>query len=312
MLRDYFDVQVNGYGGIDYNSDNLTADALHRSCEALERDGNTGILATVITDKIERMCHRLANIVRHREHDPLAKRMIQGIHIEGPFINPQPGYRGAHPEDSIHPTNAEEMKQLLEAAGGLTRLVTIAPEVDPGMRVTRSLVNQGITVSAGHSNATIDELRQAIDAGVTMYTHLGNGCPMQMHRHDNIIQRVLSLPQMRWISFICDGAHIPLFALGNYIRLAGVERTVITTDAMAMAGQGPGRYTIGRWTVDVGDDLVPWAPDKSHLLGSGVTMPRSYDNLLKAGVSAGDLKRIMCENPRRCCGLDRAVAAGRM
>ena len=85
------------------------------------------------------------------------------------------------------------MKRLLDAAGGLTKVVTLAPERDPGFRVTRMLARKNVIVSAGHSDASVDQLQAAIDAGLAMFTHLGNGCPMQMHRHDNIIQRVLSL-----------------------------------------------------------------------------------------------------------------------
>src|SRR5690606_2198311 len=97
-----------------------------------------------------------------------------------------------HPADAIHPANCGDMQQLLDAGGGLVRLVTLAPERDPGLTVTKMLARQGIIVSGGHSDATIDQLDEAIDAGLSMWTHLGNGCPLQMHRHDNVIQRVLS------------------------------------------------------------------------------------------------------------------------
>ena len=115
------------------------------------------------------------------------------------------------------------------------RLVTLAPERDPGLKVTRWLAGQAILVSAGHCDASTDQLRAAIDAGLSMFTHLGNGCPTTLHRHDNIIQRVLSLRKRLTISFIADGVHVPAAALGNYLRLAGVDRSIVVTDAITAA-----------------------------------------------------------------------------
>ncbi|MDF2441064.1 MAG: N-acetylglucosamine-6-phosphate deacetylase, partial [Abditibacteriota bacterium] len=180
----YFDLQVNGYAGVDFNQDHLDADQLHRACQQLANDQVDGILATIITDDVEVMARRLSVLATLRAADPLAQRVIWGIHIEGPFLNEQAGYRGAHPLDAIRPADADVMKRLLDAAQGLTRLVTLAPERDAGSKVTRLLCDGGVRVAAGHSDATWDELNAAIEAGLTMFTHLGNGCPMQLPRHD--------------------------------------------------------------------------------------------------------------------------------
>src|SRR3990170_7833301 len=118
----HFDLQVNGYGGVDFNKDGLTADELHRACARLEADGVSGFLATIITEQVDLMCGRLATLVALCDKDPLAKRLIAGFHIEGPFINETDGYRGAHPRDAIRPAAVDEMSRLLDAAGGLTRL----------------------------------------------------------------------------------------------------------------------------------------------------------------------------------------------
>jgi N-acetylglucosamine-6-phosphate deacetylase len=304
MSPGYFDLQVNGYAGVDFNKDDLTPDELHRACRRLRDDGVGGILATVITEDVSRMAVRLANLARHRERDPLAREMIPGFHIEGPFLNETPGYRGAHPVDAIHPADPDEMKRLLDAAGGSARLVTLAPERDPGLRVTRLLSDAGVVVSAGHCDPTRDQLDAAIDAGLRMFTHLGNGCPMQVHRHDNVIQRVLSLADRLWVCFIADGAHVPFFALRNYLKVAGPERTIVVSDAVAPAGLGPGRYTFGRWDLLIGDDLVARAPDGSHLIGSAVTMARQAENLRdRIGLTAGQVALLTRDNPRRAIGL---------
>src|SRR5688500_18366672 len=129
---EYFDLQVNGYGGVDFNTDDLTAEQLHRACEKLHADGVAGILATIITEKVDLMCARLRRLVELRERDPLATKIIAGIHIEGPFISAKNGYRGAHPLDAVMDANTETTKRLIDACGGLLRVMTLAPERDPG------------------------------------------------------------------------------------------------------------------------------------------------------------------------------------
>lgn len=301
--RAYFDLQVNGYAGVDFNQDGLDAESLHRACERIEADGVAGFLATIITDDLDAMCGRLSILASLRDADSLARRLIAGVHIEGPFLNEADGYRGAHPRDAIRSADVESMARLLDAANGLTRIVTLAPERDPGCAVTRLLASQGIIVSAGHTDATLDQLQQAIDAGLSMFTHVGNGCPMQMHRHDNIIQRALSLADRLWLCFIADGAHIPFAALGNYLKLANEDRTAIVTDAIAPAGLGPGRYRFGRWDLVIGEDMVPRAPDQSHLVGSGITMKQNAANLRQAlGLSEAVVRKLTLENPRIAIG----------
>ncbi len=296
----YFDLQVNGYGGVDFNQDNLTAEQLHAACEKLAADGVAGILATIITERLEKMFLRLRNLTSLRAVDPLAAKMIVGFHIEGPFLNPEPGFRGAHPADAIQPATEDAAQRLLEAGSGLVRLVTLAPEQDPGSRVIRLLTNGGVIVAAGHCNSSLEQLRAAIDAGASMFTHLGNGCPAQLPRHDNIIQRALSLHEQLWLCFIADGVHVPFPALGNYLRAASLNRVIVVTDAIAPAGLGPGRYALGRWTLQIGPDMVARSPDGSHLVGAAITMRQSEENLQNnLGLSADQCRRLLVENPQR-------------
>lgn len=296
----YVDLQVNGYAGVDFNQDDLPEAELHRACELLREDGVAGILATIITDEIPRMSARLARLADIRRRDPLVRDVVWGLHIEGPFINETPGYVGAHPAQAVRAGDVGAMKQLLDVADGLTRLVTLAPERDPGMEVTRYLAGQKIIVSAGHCNPSVDQLRAAIDAGLSMFTHLGNGCPVQLDRHDNIIQRVLSLRDHLTLCFIADGAHIPYMALRNYLDLAGFDRTVIVTDAMAAARLGPGRYAIGAQVAVIGEDLIARSPNGPHLVGSTATMLRMDGQMReKLGLSAVEVEQLVCRNPRR-------------
>ncbi len=296
----YIDLQVNGYGGVDFNGPDLNAEALHRACAKLLADGVSGILATVITDEIESMEQRLARLVSFREQDSLIADMILGVHIEGPFINELAGFVGAHPPTAVRSANLRTMHRLLDAAKGLTSIVTLAPERDPEFKVTRMLAENNICVSAGHCDASLDQLNGAIDAGLSMFTHLGNGCPLQMHRHDNIIQRALSRSDRLWIGLIADGVHVPWPALGNYLSAAGDDRCVVVSDAISAAGLGPGSYKLGEQNVIVDSTGATWSADRSHLVGSSCPMHIAAKNLKQhCDLSDEQIANLTRRNPQK-------------
>ncbi len=155
----YFDLQVNGYRGVDFNADDLTADDCHRACQSLRDDGVAGALATITTDSLERMTARVSRLAELRSQDSLVRELLHGIHVEGPFLNETPGYIGAHPAEYARLADPDFARRLLDAADGALRLVTLAPERDPGLRTTRYLAKQGVVVSAGHCDPSLDELR---------------------------------------------------------------------------------------------------------------------------------------------------------
>jgi N-acetylglucosamine-6-phosphate deacetylase len=294
-----FDLQVNGYNGADFNSDDLTLDSLHAACLALEEDGCEGILVTYITEEIEVLCRRLARIVQWRHQDEVVARVVRGFHIEGPFISPENGYRGAHPLSAVRPASKEAAQQLLEAGDGLVRLITLAPEQDPGARVTSFLADQGVVVSAGHCNPTLEQIEEAIDQGLSMVTHLGNACPLQMHRHDNVIQRFLSVSDRVWCCFIADGVHVPPHTLKNYLRCTGTDRAIAVTDAISAARLGPGRYRLAGWELEIGQDGIARSPGGDHFVGSTATMPKLEEVLTEqVGLSASEVHRLVEVNPR--------------
>lgn len=301
-ITGFYDIQVNGYAGVDFNRNNMSANDLHRACAQLKKDGVAGILATVITADFENMKTRLANIVKYQAEDPLIKEIVSGIHIEGPFLNSDRGYRGAHPEECMFDADPERVEELLEAAGGITKIVTLAPEKDNNMKVTRLLADKGITVSAGHCHPSLEQLHKAIDAGLSMFTHFGNGIPNDLRRHYNILQRVLSVREHLWICYIADGIHVPYFALKNYMDLTGIEHSIITSDCMAAAGAPPGRYTISHIELEVGEDGVVREPGKENFAGSSATMKKCYDNLTNGlGISDADAHILTVDNPKKIC-----------
>ena len=295
-MSGYIDLQVNGYGGVDFNADSLDGDALHATCQRLRADGVARILATIITDALPVMERRLRSIAALRGADPLTAEVITGIHIEGPFLNETPGYIGAHPAEQARPADADAMQRLLDAAGGLTRIVTLAPERDPDLRVTRMLADAGVVVSAGHCDPTLEQLDAAIEAGLSMVTHLGNGCPPLLPRHDNFIQRVLARSSHLRVGLIADGYHLPPFVLSNLLQALG-DSAFIVSDAMAAAGLGPGSYELAGQPVVVGDELVPWSADRSHFVGSACPIRRMADVLRGIEVPDAEIHQLTVDRP---------------
>jgi len=296
----YFDLQVNGYAGVDFNSKKLTPEQLHFACEKLVDDNVEGIFATIITDDFNDMNFKIRNLASIIEKSKFIKSIIQGIHIEGPFLNPEKGYRGAHPEQHIVPGNLDKVKEMTECGGGMIKLFTLAPEVDAGFELTKYLTKNNIVVSAGHTNASLDQLFGCIDNGLKMFTHLGNGSPSILPRHDNIINRVFSLADKLFICFIADGIHLPEFVLKNYLKFADINRSIIVTDAMAAASAPPGVYSVSHIKVRVGEDKIVKEIGKENLAGSAITMIESEKFLAeKIGFNQSDLDKLLFSNAKK-------------
>jgi N-acetylglucosamine-6-phosphate deacetylase len=243
-------------------------------------------------------------MVRLREKDELARRVIAGFHVEGPFLNPTPGYIGAHEPEHVRPACLEDAQAILDAGTGLVKLLTLAPEQDSGAVVTKFLVEQGVVVSAGHCDPSLDQLKEAIDGGLSMVTHFGNGCPIELPRHDNVLQRFLSLREHLWFCFIPDGVHIDFFALKNYLDLVGIDRSIMTSDAISAATLGPGLHEISGISVEVDEDGVARRPGSPNLAGSTVTMTGILCNLSQdLGLSGEAITALVDRNPRTALGL---------
>ena len=299
-----FDLQVNGYAGTDFCSSSLNAEQLHHACRALADDGVDGVLATLITDDLQSLVVKLSNLVRLREEDEFASQVIAGFHIEGPFLNPSLGYVGAHEPEHVRPACLEDAQALLDAGSGLVKLLTLAPEQDSEAVVTKFLVEQGVVVSAGHCDPSLDQVKAAIDGGLSMVTHFGNGCPVELTRHDNILQRFLALREHLWFCFIPDGVHVDFYALKNYLDLVGIDRSIMTTDAISAATLGPGMYEISGISVEVDEDGVARRPGSPNLAGSTVTMACILRNLSQEiGLSEEEIIALVDRNPRIALGL---------
>ena len=301
----FFDLQINGYAGIDFNSLSLKPEELHYACESLKEDGVDKVLLTIITDSVNRMCSKLKNITRFLESDTFCQSLIAGFHIEGPFLNEEKGYIGAHPKKHAIVANNEDMMRIIESSGGLTKLVTLAPERDPNNNVTKLLQNIGVKIAAGHCNPSMDQLKSSIDSGLDIFTHIGNGCPILLNRHDNIIQRVLSLSDKIWITFIADGIHIPFSTLKNYLQIIPISRAIAVTDAIAGAKYGSGEFTLGQKKIKVDIDGSTIDSKNNNFAGSTLTFPLIKSNLKEhLNLKDNTIDLITNHNPRKAVPID--------
>jgi N-acetylglucosamine-6-phosphate deacetylase len=272
------DLQINGYGGIDFQRDDLSVDDLLRVARKLRADGCTRFLLTLITDEWQKLIERLRLVKRLRAQSPELQAAIAGWHIEGPFLSPEPGFHGAHnPAWMLDPT-PERIRELRALTGDDPLLLTLAPERNGAIEAISLAVSLGIKISLGHTNASPEVLRRAAQAGATAFTHLGNGCPRELDRHDNIIWRVLETPGLT-VSVIPDKIHVspPLFRLMH--RALAPDAIYYTTDAMSAAGAPPGRYHLGAVEVEVGVDQIVRQPGKTNFAGSAL---RPIDGVIRA------------------------------
>lgn len=263
-----FDVQVNGYAGVDFQRDNLTAAELLYAARGLRSAGCAKFLLTLITDEWPRLTARLRHLVAVREQSAELKSAIAGWHIEGPFLSDQPGFCGAHnPAVMCDPTPAH-IRELRGLTGSDPLLLTIAPERRGGLKAIQLATALGIKVSLGHTNASAETLAQAVRAGATLFTHLANGCPRDLDRHDNIVWRVCDTPGLT-ASLIPDRLHVSPAPFRTLHR-ALVGNVLYTTDAMSAAGAPPGRFQFAGMDLEVGADQIVRQPGKTNFAGSAL------------------------------------------
>src|SRR6266481_2743742 len=308
----WVDIQVNGFAGVDYNAPTAPHDEIARSVHVLYSAGVTRFYPTVITGSPDDMLAALKNLSRAK--DTIAEGVaMDGFHVEGPHISPDEGPRGAHPKRWVRPPDIDEFRRWQDATGGRVRLVTIAPEWPQAPRYIEAVVAQNVVVSIGHTAAEARHIADAVSAGATMSTHLGNGAHGVMRRHPNYIWEQLAEDRLR-ASFIVDGIHLPGSFLKVALRAKGVERAVLVTDASSPAGCAPGRYRLGEQDVDLTADNRVVLAGQDRLAGSALKMDHGVENLMRLGeLSLADAVRLATVNAARAGhvpGREQGLVAG--
>jgi N-acetylglucosamine-6-phosphate deacetylase len=302
-LPGLFDLQVNGFGGIDFNAPDLAADRVDEALERMRATGVTRCLPTLITSSFEQFACSARVLAR------MSGAAIAGIHMEGPYLSSEDGWRGAHQREHVRPASIDDFKRRQDAAGGRIVLVTLAPEVPGALPLIEHLVASGVRTALGHTAATAAQIADAIAAGATLATHLGNGCPQMLPRHPNVIWEQLAADALV-ASLIVDGHHLPPATVKAMVRAKGPDRTILVTDAIAAAGCPPGRYTIGGVNCELGVDGRVSLPGTPYLAGSGLTLDRAIANTARfTGLSVDAVIPMASAIPARYLG---TTPAGRV
>lgn len=277
-MTSLFDVQINGFAGVDFQDGGVSATEVAGAVRALARHQTLRFFVTFITDDLGPLMEKVGHFEAIRRADPEVAASVCGYHLEGPWLSPEPGYCGAHDPSKMRAPDAGELEALQVAAGGNIRLVTLAPEWEGSAAFIRAARAMGIRVSLGHTDASMAQIEGAIAAGAEFCTHLGNGVPLDMARHDNVAQRLLARDELTAF-LIPDGIHLPPFALQNFFRAKPPGRALFTTDAVSAAGSPPGRHRSGSIEVDVGPDGAVRLPS-GQLAGSALTPDRGLENVM--------------------------------
>ncbi len=296
------DIQINGYTGIDFSDPDLTAEDLKKVVAGQWEIGVTTIFPTVTTNDHEYLMNSF-KALSNALTDPKISMSVPGFHLEGPYISPEKGFRGAHPEKYIRLPDLQEFKQYQEAANNMIRLITVAPEFDGSIPLIRYCTDNDIVVSLGHHNGTAEEITEAVDAGASLSTHLGNGCANVIHRHNNPIWPQLADDRLS-ASIITDGFHLNKEEVQTFYKVKGDELTILVSDAVDLAGLPPGEYT--RWgeTLILTPDVVKF-PAENVLAGAASPISKCVGNMMRfTGCSLESAINMARRHPARLIGLD--------
>ncbi|MBN1491399.1 MAG: amidohydrolase family protein [Phycisphaerae bacterium] len=273
IVSGFFDLQVNGSMGRSFAAPQLCIEDVEFIARAVLKTGVTRLLPTVVSADLDVLTHQLSVIAEAMERSPLAAAMCPGIHIEGPFIHPDDGPRGAHRRQYVRDPSIADYERLQTASRGRVVMLTLAPERPGGIELIRHVSAQGVVVGLGHHRADAESLEEAVVAGARISTHLGNGADAMLPRlHGNYIWQQLGEDRL-WASFIADGHHLPAAALRCMLRAKTLARSVLVTDANELAGMPPGRYSHHGSEVELTADGRITIPGTPYLAGSAASMP---------------------------------------
>ncbi len=303
LLPGLFDIQVNGYGGHDFNGLSVSPEAVAEAVRRLWWEGVTYLCPTVITGSFADIAASLRAIAAACA-DPLIAASVVCVHLEGPYISPEDGPRGAHPREHVRPPDWDEFQRWQEVAEGRIGLVTLAPELPGALRFIERLTAAGIVAAIGHTAASPALIRDAIAAGARLSTHLGNGAHAMLPRHPNYIWEQAAADEL-WASLILDGHHLPPSVARCLIRCKGVERTILISDAIAAAGLPPGRYRLRGQEVEVSPDLRCSLVGTPYLAGSAISLRIAISHAVRlAQVTPAQAVRMATLHPARLFGLE--------
>jgi len=299
----FIDLQVNGYGGDDVNADGIDSGVIYSLTKKMIATGVTTYLPTIISSSEEKITAALRTVAEARRRSKLVADAVPYVHVEGPNISPVDGYRGAHARKHIGPPSLAEFARWQQDSGGLVGMVTLSPHWQGVEDYIAKLSSAGVHVAIGHTDANAEQIRRAIDAGAALSTHLGNGSAGMIPRHENSLWPQLADDRLT-ATLIADGHHLPSDLLKTILRTKRTSRCILISDAVAIAGLPPGRYT-----TPVGGNVELHENGRLSLAGTeflaGAALPLK-DGILRA-VSCGEISlaeslSMATANPGRFAG----------
>ncbi|MEK8126698.1 amidohydrolase family protein [Paenibacillus filicis] len=297
------DLQVNGCFGLDMNTLPLRPDTVLRMTRALLREGVTTYCPTVITNSPEAIEQAVGAIAGAARSYPAIAACIVGIHLEGPFISPEDGPRGAHPLEHVGPPDWSAFCRWQDAAEGRIRMVTVSPEWPGALSFISRCAESGVIVSIGHTGATAEQIREAVSAGAVMSTHLGNGTHLTLPRHPNYLWEQLAADEL-YGCMIADGFHLPPAVLKVILRMKG-ERAIVVSDSVSFSGMPPGRYH-----PHIGGDVVLTEEGRLHLADHPKLLAGSARLLKEQVAYLADQGLASLEDAWDCASLHPAAMLG--
>ncbi len=271
----FWDIQTNGRWGVSFSDPSLTEAQVAEIVLAQAGMGTARLCPTLITAPFEAMKHGVATIASACAQNLDVRRMVLGIHLEGPSISHLEGYRGAHPQSAVRGPDWDEFERLQEAADGLVTLITLAPERPGAIAFIKRAVAAGITIALGHTAADAETIAAAVSAGARLSTHLGNGVASLLPRHANPIWTQAADDQLH-ATLIADGHHLDRSILKVLLRAKPRGSCVLISDASPLAGLPPGIY--GDWSVDHSGKIV--VTDTPYLAGSNRDLSTAINEVM--------------------------------
>lgn len=302
----FFDNQVNGFAGVSFafGDSDLTPEGIEKATSELWKKGVTTYLPTLTTNSIE-ILTRNFELLSKAVDDPKLLGSVPGFHLEGPYINPEDGYRGAHPKQFVKLPDWDEFMQLYKASGEHILQITVAPEMKGGLDFITKCSQKGIVVALGHHNADAKTVTAAIDRGAKTSTHLGNGAANMINRHRNPFWSQLADDRLN-ISIICDSFHLLPEEIQTFFKVKGVDRTIITSDVTHYAALEPGEYkTSTGETIELTKDGMLRYPAQNVLYGSASPITKGVGYIMKVtGCTLAEAVQMASTNPARLYNLN--------
>ncbi|MGW0968359.1 N-acetylglucosamine-6-phosphate deacetylase [Streptomyces sp. NPDC002516] len=292
VVPGFVDLHNHGGGGASFTSG--TTEEVLRGIHTHRLHGTTTVVASTVTGDMHGLAERAGMLAELAEQGDIA-----GIHFEGPFISPC--RKGAHSEELLRDPDPADVRKLIDAARGRASMVTLAPELPGGLDSVRLLAEHGVIAAIGHTDATYEQTKAAIDAGATVATHLFNAMPALGHRTPGPIAALLEDERIT-VELINDGTHLHPASLELAFHHAGPGRVAFITDAMDAAGFGDGRYMLGPLEVEVADGVARLVEGGS-IAGSTLTLDRAFQRAVTVDrLPVEDVVAALSANPARLLG----------